>query len=97
MSRRLLPLALGLGLSLAGGASAQSLSAGMSQNVAGLSQLPLEASALPPVSVRNGQEIFASFREGLAEPTCNAEATSPRWQKQFAHAPSRLANQDDDA
>ncbi|MEG2806211.1 transglycosylase SLT domain-containing protein [Stenotrophomonas sp.] len=97
MSRRLLPLALGLGLSLAGGASAQSLSAGMSQNVAGLSQLPLEASALPPVSVRNGQEIFASFREGLSEPTCNAEATSPRWQKQFAHAPSRLANQDDDA
>ncbi|WP_163071666.1 lytic transglycosylase domain-containing protein, partial [Acinetobacter baumannii] len=43
------------------------------------------------------QEIFSSFRDGLAEPTCNAEATSPRWQKQFAHAPSRLANQDDDA
>ena len=97
MSRRLLPLALGLGLALTGGASAQSLSAGMSQNVAGLSQLPLDPAALPPVSVRNGQEIFASFREGLAEPTCNAEATSPRWQKQFAHAPSRLANQDDDA
>ncbi|WP_312239189.1 transglycosylase SLT domain-containing protein [Stenotrophomonas sp.] len=97
MSRRLLPLALGLGLALAGGASAQSLSAGMSQNVSGLSQLPLDPAALPPVSVRNGQEIFASFREGLAEPTCNAEATSPRWQKQFAHAPSRLANQDDDA
>ncbi|MDY0955494.1 transglycosylase SLT domain-containing protein [Stenotrophomonas rhizophila] len=97
MSRRLLPLALGLALSLAGGASAQSLSAGMSQNVAGLSQLPLDPAALPPVSVRNGQEIFASFRDGLAEPTCNAEATSPRWQKQFAHAPSRLANTDDDA
>jgi len=69
----------------------------MSQNVAGLSQLPLDGTALPPASVRNGQDIFASFRDGLAEPTCDVEATSPRWQKQFAHAPSRLANQDDDA
>jgi membrane-bound lytic murein transglycosylase D len=97
MSRRWLPLALGLAIAMAGNAGAQSLAAGMSQNVAGLSQLPLDAAALPPASVRNGQEIFASFRDGLAEPTCNAEATSPRWQKQFAHAPSRLANQDDDA
>ncbi|MFY0185881.1 transglycosylase SLT domain-containing protein [Stenotrophomonas sp. PUT21] len=97
MSRRLLPLALGLAITVAGSAGAQSLTAGMSQNVAGLSSLPLTAAALPPASVRNGQDIFASFREGLAEPTCNAEATSPRWQKQFAHAPSRLANQDDDA
>lgn len=97
MSRRWLPLAAGLAIALAGAAGAQSLSAGMSQNVAGLSQLPLDGAALPPASVRNGQEIFASFRDGLAEPTCNAEATSPRWQKQFAHAPSRLADQDDDA
>jgi membrane-bound lytic murein transglycosylase D len=97
MSRRWLPLATGLAIALAGTAGAQSLSAGMSQNVAGLSQLPLDAAALPPATVRNGQDIFASFREGLAEPTCDAEATSPRWQKQFAHAPSRLANQDDDA
>ena len=97
MSRRLLPLALGLAIAVAGSAGAQSLTAGMSQNVAGLSSLPLTAAALPPASVRNGQDIFASFRDGLAEPTCNAEATSPRWQKQFAHAPSRLANQDDDA
>lgn len=97
MSRRWLPLAAGLAIALAGTAGAQSLSAGMSQNVAGLSQLPLDPAALPPASVRNGQDIFASFRAGLAEPTCDAEATSPRWQKQFAHAPSRLANQDDDA
>ena len=92
-----MPLAAGLAVALAGSAGAQSLSAGMSQNVAGVSALPLQSGALPPPSVRNGQEIFASFRAGLAEPTCNAEATSPRWQKQFAHAPSRLANQDDDA
>lgn len=97
MSRRLLPLAFGLAIAVAGSAGAQSLTAGMSQNVAGLSSLPLTAAALPPASVRNGQDIFASFRAGLAEPTCDAEATSPRWQKQFAHAPSRLANQDDDA
>ena len=97
MSRRLLTLALGLAIAVAGSAGAQSLTAGMSQNVAGLSSLPLTAAALPPASVRNGQDIFASFRDGLAEPTCDAEATSPRWQKQFAHAPSRLANQDDDA
>ncbi len=97
MSRRWLPLAAGLAIAIAGTAGAQSLSAGMSQNVAGLSQLPLDGTALPPASVRNGQDIFASFRDGLAEPTCDVEATSPRWQKQFAHAPSRLANQDDDA
>ncbi|WP_448142091.1 transglycosylase SLT domain-containing protein [Stenotrophomonas bentonitica] len=97
MSRRWLPLAAGLAIAIAGTAGAQSLSAGMSQNVAGLSQLPLDGAALPPASVRNGQDIFASFRDGLAEPTCDVEATSPRWQKQFAHAPSRLANQDDDA
>ncbi|WP_313458566.1 transglycosylase SLT domain-containing protein [Stenotrophomonas sp.] len=97
MSRRLLPLALGLAMAMAGSAGAQSLNTGLAQNVAGITQLPLDAAALPPPSVRNGQDIFASFREGLAEPTCDVEATSPRWQKQFAHAPSRLANQDDDA
>ncbi|MBD8635660.1 lytic transglycosylase domain-containing protein [Stenotrophomonas sp. CFBP 13725] len=97
MMRRSLPLALGILLGLAGTANAQSLGAGISQNMAGLGALPLDPATLPPPSVRNGQDIFASFREGLAEPTCDAEATSPRWQKQFAHAPARLANQNDDA
>ncbi|CCH11502.1 Membrane-bound lytic murein transglycosylase D precursor [Stenotrophomonas maltophilia D457] len=97
MMRRSLPLALGLVLGLAGTAGAQSLGAGIGQNLAAAAALPLDPAALPAASVRNGQEIFSSFRDGLAEPTCNAEATSPRWQKQFAHAPSRLANQDDDA
>lgn len=97
MSRRSLPLALGIALGLAGTAGAQSLGAGIGQNLAAAAALPLDAAALPAASVRNGQEIFSSFRDGLAEPSCNAEATSPRWQKQFAHAPSRLANQDDDA
>ncbi|PSD24984.1 lytic transglycosylase [Stenotrophomonas maltophilia] len=97
MMRRSLPLALGLVLGLAGTAGAQSLGAGIGQNLTAAAALPLDPAALPAASVRNGQEIFSSFRDGLAEPTCNAEATSPRWQKQFAHAPSRLANQDDDA
>lgn len=97
MMRRSLPLALGIALGLAGTAGAQSLGAGIGQNLTAAAALPLDASSLPPASVRNGQEIFSSFRDGLAEPTCDAEATSPRWQKQFAHAPSRLANQDDDA
>ena len=97
MRRRSLPLALGILLGLAGTAGAQSLGAGLGQNLAGASALPLDPGALPPATLRNGQDIFASFREGLAEPTCDAEATSPRWQKQFAHAPARLANQNDDA
>ncbi len=98
MSRR--GLALGLLLALAGShpATAQPLPAvaGVAQNLAALSALPLEADALPPPMVRNGQEIFASFREGLAAPQCDAEATSPRWHKHFAHAPARLGNGDDD-
>ncbi|KAF1013780.1 MAG: Membrane-bound lytic murein transglycosylase D [Stenotrophomonas maltophilia] len=97
MMRRSLPLALGLVLGLAGTAGAQSLGAGISQNLSAAASLPLDAAALPPPSVRNGQDIFASFRQGLAEPTCDAEAASPRWQEQFAHAPARLANHDDDA
>lgn len=97
MRRRSLPLALGILLGLAGTAGAQSLGAGLGQNLAGASALPLDPGALPPATLRNGQDIFASFRDGLAEPSCDAEATSPRWQKQFAHAPARLANQNDDA
>ena len=97
MTRRSLPLALGILLGLAGTAGAQSLGAGLGQNLAGASALPLDPGALPPAALRNGQDIFASFREGLAEPSCDADATSPRWQKQFAHAPARLANQNDDA
>lgn len=97
MMGRPLALALGIALGLTGTANAQSLGAGITQNMAGLSALPLETARLPPPTVRNGQDIFASFREGLAEPVCDAAATSPRWQKQFAHAPARLANQNDDA
>ena len=89
MMRRSLPLALGLVLGLAGTAGAQSLGAGIGQNLAAAAALPLDPAALPAASVRNGQEIFSSFRDGLAEPTCNAEATSPRTAQLFADAIER--------
>jgi len=100
MRRLSLPLALGLLLGTGSGAlAAQTLpvSAGMTQNVAALTALPLDPASLPAPTTRNGREIFANFREGLAAPQCDAEATSPRWRKQFSHAPSRLGNVEDDA
>ena len=100
MRRLSLPLALGLLLGTGSGAlAAQTLpvSAGMTQNVAALTALPLDPASLPAPTTRNGREIFANFREGLAAPQCDAEATSARWRKQFSHAPSRLGNVEDDA
>ena len=41
--------------------------------------------------VYNGLDIYRDFREGLAEPDCDAEATGGRWKQQFAHAPGQLA------
>ncbi|WP_296247859.1 lytic transglycosylase domain-containing protein [uncultured Stenotrophomonas sp.] len=100
MRRLCLPLALGMLLGTGSGTlAAQTLpvSAGMTQNVAALTALPLDPASLPAPTTRNGREIFANFREGLAAPQCDAEATSPRWRKQFSHAPSRLGNVEDDA
>jgi membrane-bound lytic murein transglycosylase D len=42
---------------------------------------------------RSGREIYEQFRAGLAEPACPTEPS--RWTRQFAHAPERLANPDD--
>ncbi|MCL7714413.1 transglycosylase SLT domain-containing protein [Stenotrophomonas sp. CPCC 101365] len=99
--RRTLPVALGLliGGGAGLGANAQSLpaGAGLAQNIASLAALPGDASALPAPLTRNGRQIFAHFRDGLAMTQCDAEATSPRWRKQFAHAPARLGNIEDDA
>jgi len=99
VKRASLCVAFGLLLGASAAASAQSLpaAAGLSQNLASASALPLDPALLPPATTRNGREIFANFREGLAAPQCDAEATSPRWRKQFAHAPSRLGNVEDDA
>lgn len=100
MKRHALTLALGMLLGAgAGSASAQSLpvSASVSQNLAALGALPIDPTSLPPPTTRNGREIFANFREGLADDQCAAGATNPRWRKHFAHAPSRLGNIEDDA
>ncbi|GAB3103297.1 lytic transglycosylase domain-containing protein [Lysobacter terrae] len=50
--------------------------------------------ALAPAGTRNGREIYRNFREGLADPTCQADA-SARWTAHFAHAPRQLARNDD--
>ncbi|HEY5972788.1 MAG TPA: transglycosylase SLT domain-containing protein, partial [Pseudoxanthomonas sp.] len=36
------------------------------------------------------------FREGLADPDCDAAATNGRWKKHFGHAPGQLARPNDD-
>lgn len=100
MRAQALGVALGLLLGATStAASAQSMAAGsgMTQNIAALGALPLDPASLPEPTHRNGREIFANFRDGLAAPQCDAEATSARWRKQFAHAPARLGNVDDDA
>ncbi len=92
--KRYLPAALGLLLGASSGvAGAQALP----QNVAALTALPTDPAMLPAPLTRNGHQILASFRDGLAMSQCDSEATSPRWRKQFAHAPSRLGNIEDDA
>jgi membrane-bound lytic murein transglycosylase D len=61
---------------------------------------PIELESLPVsksvASQRNGRQIYESFRAGLAEPECDAAATSVRWKKHFGHAPVRLAQSNDD-
>lgn len=50
---------------------------------------------LTETGTRNGREIYERFREGLADPTCEADA-SVRWKTHFAHAPKQLASRNDD-
>lgn len=61
---------------------------------------PIELESLPVSksvpSQRNGRQIYENFRAGLAEPECNAAATSVRWKKHFSQAPVRLARANDD-
>jgi len=92
-----LGLLLGAGAGVTAGAQSLPATAGLTQNIASLAALPADPAALPAPLTRNGHQIFASFREGLAMSQCDADATSPRWRKQFAHAPSRLGNVEDDA
>ena len=41
-------------------------------------------------AVRNGRDIYAEFRAGLADPSCDDES-SARWRDLYAAAPSRMA------
>lgn len=54
---------------------------------------PSPAGDMP--ATRSGRDIYASFRAGLADPSCMPEA-SPRWSKHYAAAPKRLASNGDD-
>lgn len=56
---------------------------------------PESAQAAIVGSTRNGREIYQRFREGLADPTCEA-GVSTRWRQHFATAPKRLAAGNDD-
>lgn len=49
----------------------------------------------PPHTI-NGSAIYRSFREGLADKTCEPGA-SARWKQHYANAPTRLASRGDDA
>src|SRR5690606_768444 len=42
-----------------------------------------------PAGTRSGLDIYRNFRAGLADPSCPADA-SPRWRRQFAHAPGQF-------
>ena len=57
---------------------------------------PVPLDSLPGSEQRNGREIYEHFRAGLADPTCDASATSARWKKHFGHAPGQLARTSDD-
>lgn len=59
---------------------------------------PVDIAATAPITPaqRSGHEIYQRFREHLADPTCDSDATSPRWRHHFANAPRQLANPDND-
>ena len=56
----------------------------------------VDVAADVPAASRSGSDVYQRFRDGLAQPTCDGDA-SPRWRQHFAHAPKRLASGSDDA
>lgn len=59
---------------------------------------PIEIESVPDADPdqRNGRQIYEEFRAGLADPSCDATATSVRWKKHFGHAPGQLVKSSDD-
>ena len=60
----------------------------------GAEQAPVE-DLLAPRNARSGRDIYTSFREGLADPSCPSGG-SVRWKQHFANAPRRMASANDD-
>lgn len=91
---------LGISASLQAAENADALSGNSDRAVAATASVsdspPLEIDSMPPSHQRNGREIYENFRAGLADPTCDASATSARWKKHFGHAPGQLARTNDD-
>lgn len=80
-------LALSLACALAPAAAQESV------DTTGTTATPADAA---PPGFRNGLDIYRDFRDGLAEPECDADASSVRWRQHFAHVPRRLASGNDD-
>jgi membrane-bound lytic murein transglycosylase D len=57
---------------------------------------PIAATATAAAGTRSGLEIYARFREGLADPDCPVDSSSERWRRHFEKAPQRLGESDDD-
>lgn len=57
---------------------------------------PIDPATVPLARQRTGLDIYGRFREGLADPNCDAAATGGRWKKQFGHAPGQLAKLNDE-
>ena len=55
---------------------------------------PKPTSATP--TTQNGRDVYARFRGGLADPSCDGEDSSARWRGHFAGTPARLVSADDD-
>lgn len=100
MRRLTLSLSLGLALVLASpatpAAAPDPIDSVPGTDTAQAPPLPIDPASLPPDGTRNGRSIFASFRDGLADGSCDDGATSDRWRRHFSHAPAKLADQDGD-
>lgn len=81
---------------VADSANADNLGAAAAASVTLPTAPPIDPASLPPTNQRNGLDIYESFRAGLADPTCDAAATSTRWKKHFGHAPGQFAKANDD-
>ena len=53
------------------------------------------AAAAGGPTVRNGQEIYRRFLDGLADQDCSDDA-STRWRSHFGHVPRQLASRSND-